>query len=303
MELRHLRYYIAVAELLHFGRAAKRLRISQPSLSHQIQQLEAELQVKLLDRSRSRVELTEAGRAFLEEAREIVARADRAALVAQRAAAYEGVTRLRVGSGFCTDHALVTSAVCLFNRRHTTVRVDIETMAVANQIGGLRDGRLDVGFVRSASVTPPLVAVSLYVEPLVVALPKAHHLATRQRIPVSALANEELVLVPRHAVPVYYNTVLEAFRTAGFVPDSPNGADHLRLILGLVANGCGASIVPSSARTTSTRGVVFRALEGGDAKVETALAWHQDASATVLDFVEIVRGLAARPSPEERRSA
>lgn len=302
MELRHLRYYIAVAELLHFGRAAKRLRISQPSLSHQIQQLEAELHVKLLDRSRSRVELTEAGRAFLGEAREIVMRADRAALVAQRAAAHDGLTRLRVGSGFCTDHALVTGAVCVFNRRHTTVRVDIETMSVANQIAALRDGRLDVGFVRSANVAPPLMAVSLYIEPLVVALPKAHHLATRQRIPVSALANEELVLVPRHAAPVYYNTVLDAFRSAGFVPDS-NGADHLRLILSLVANGCGASVVPASARTTNTRGVVFRALEGDDAKVETALAWHEDASATVLDFIEIVRNLAARPSPEERRSA
>src|SRR5512142_2693700 len=110
MELRHLRYYIAVAELLHFGRAAKRLRISQPSLSNQIQQLEAELHVRLLERSRSGVELTEAGRVFLDEAREIVARADRAALIAQRAAS-RGPARLRVGAGFCTDHALVVAAV------------------------------------------------------------------------------------------------------------------------------------------------------------------------------------------------
>jgi DNA-binding transcriptional LysR family regulator len=303
MELRHLRYYIAVAELLHFGRAAKRLRISQPSLSHQIQQLEADLRVKLLERTRSRVELTEAGRAFLEEAREIVMRADRAALVAQHAAMRDGAGRLRVGSGLCTDHALVTRAVCVFNRRHSTVHVEIETMAVANQIAALRDGQLDVGFVRSASVEPPLAAVTLYIEPLVVALPKTHHLAARQRIPMSALASEELVLVPRHAVPVYYNTVLDAFRNAGFVPDAPNGADHLRLILGLVANGCGASIVPLSARTANARGVVFRALDGDDANVETALAWRRDASATVLDFVEIVRGLATRPSPEERQSA
>lgn len=302
MELRHLRSYIAVAELLHFGRAAKRLRISQPSLSHQIQQLEADLQVRLLERTRSRVELTEAGRLFLDEAREIVARADRAALIARRAATRD-TARLRVSAGFCTDHSLVVAAVCAFNQRHGAIRVDIETMAVANQIAALRDDRLDVGFVRSATVDAPLTATTLYVEPLVVAMPKGHHLADRQRIPMSALSSEELVLVPRHAVPVYYSTIVHTCRSAGFVPDAPHGADHLRLILGLVANGCGLSIVPYSARTASVHGVVFRPLEGEDARLETALAWRQDASATVLEFVDVVRGLVARSSPEERRSA
>ena len=300
MELRHLRYFIAVAELLHFGRAAKRLRISQPSLSHQIQRLEAELQVKLLERTRSRVELTEAGRLFLEEAREIVARADRAVLVAQRAAT-RGNHRLRVGAGFCTDHALVVAALCAFNQRRSAIRVEIETMAVANQIAALREDRLDVGFVRSATVDRPLTAITLYIEPLVVALPKAHHLTSRQRIPVAALASEELVLVPQHAVPVYYSTVLQTFRTAGITPEAPHEADHLRLILGLVANGCGISVVPSSARAAGVPGVVFRSLDSDDAKVETALAWRQDAPPPVLEFVELARGLAART--EERRSA
>ena len=302
MELRHLRYFIAVAELLHFGRAARRLRISQPSLSHQIQQLEADLQVKLLDRTRSRVELTEAGRLFLEEAGEIVARADRAAQVAQRVAS-NGTSRLRVGAGFCTDHAFVVSAVCAFNQRHATVRVDIETMAVANQIAAVRDERLDVGFVRSAAVEPPLAAVTLYVEPLVVAMPRNHHLTRRQRIPLSALAVEEFVLVPRHAVPVYYNTVVHTCRTAGFVPEAPHEADHVRLILGLVASGFGISIVPSSARTARVRGVVFRPVDDDEAHVETALAWRQDAPPTVLEFVELVRSMVERSPGGERRSA
>src|SRR5437763_1397211 len=147
MELRHLRYFAAVAETLHFGRAAAKLEIAQPSLSHQIRQLETELQTTLLRRTKRRVEITDAGRMFLEEARELLARADRAALVARRIGNTEAA-QLRVGVGYCMDHADIAACVGDFNAAHVDVHVEVRTMAVPAQLAALSEGRLDVAFVR-----------------------------------------------------------------------------------------------------------------------------------------------------------
>jgi DNA-binding transcriptional LysR family regulator len=161
VELRHLRYFVAVAESLHFGQAAIRLQIAQPSLSHQIQQLEAELQTSLLRRTKRRVELTEAGRVFLEEARDILGRADRAAMVARRAGRAEA-GRLRIGVGYCMDQAEVCRAVSVFTCQYQAVRVELQTLAVTQQFTALRDQQMDVGFV-----LPPVSDSSLSSESLV----------------------------------------------------------------------------------------------------------------------------------------
>lgn len=147
MELRHLRYFIALADVLHFGRAAAALQIAQPSLSHQIRQLEQELQTNLLERTTKRVRLTDAGRAFLEEARQTLAQADRAALVARRASRGELGT-LRIGFAHWVDPTRVLASIKSFNSRHPGIQIDLQTMNVPLQIAALRDGRLDVGFVR-----------------------------------------------------------------------------------------------------------------------------------------------------------
>jgi DNA-binding transcriptional LysR family regulator len=289
LELRHLRYFIAVAELLHFGRAARRLQVTQPSLSHQIRQLEDELRVRLLERTRRHVELTAAGRLFLNEAREITAKADHAALIARRAGRRDAPA-LRVGIGLCTDQAFAARVIAVFNERRPKARVEVQTLAVTAQLDSIRDSRLDVGLVRAAAVPPPLAAEALLREPLVVALPARHRVAHRSRISLSALAAETFVLVPREVVPVYHGIVLEACRGAGFVPDAPHEADHLQMMLQLVARGVGIALVPMSA--PKTRGVVFRQLRAPVPMLETAIAWRLDSAPVVDAFVAIARALA-----------
>ena len=225
MELRHLRYFVTLGETLHFGQAAAKLQIAQPSLSHQIQQLESELQATLLRRTKRRVELTEAGRIFLDEARDILARSDRAAVVTRRAGQGDAV-KLRVGVGYCMDHVNATKTVGLFDRAHDHVHVELYTMAVGPQIDALKNGQLDTVFVRPPVNDAALTGEVLLREPFVAALPARHRLARKKSVALSALADEPFVLPPRQAVPVYHDLVLRACREAGFIPNAPHEADH-----------------------------------------------------------------------------
>ena len=147
MELRHLRYFVAVAETLHFGQAAARLRIAQPSLSHQIRQLEDDLHVGLLRRTKRRVELTDAGRLFLQESRDLIARADRATVIARRMGSIDA-RRLRVGIGYCSDQSDIAALLGAFNAQHRGIQVETKTMSVPAQLAALVDGQLDIAFVR-----------------------------------------------------------------------------------------------------------------------------------------------------------
>jgi DNA-binding transcriptional LysR family regulator len=296
MELRHLRYFVTVAETLHFGQAAARLEIAQPSLSHQIRQLEDELQTSLLRRTKRHVELTDAGRMFLEEAREVLARADRAALVARRIGSTEA-PRLRIGVGHCMDHSDVAACIGDFNATHEDVHVELRTMSVPAQLAALSEGRLDVGFVRPPITDPGLASEVLIKEPLVVALPTDHPLTRRWSVPLRALANEPFVFVLRDAVPVFHDAVLRMCREAGFVPNAPHEVDQLQMMLAMVAAGSGVSLVPEGAQRVAKHRVVFRALQSFEHYiVETVVAWRrQDASATVKAFVELAtQGLARR---------
>ena len=200
MELKQIRCFVAVAESLHFGHAAAKLRIAQPSLTYQIQRLEKELQTSLLRRTKRRVELTDAGRQFLENARDVLARADSAALSARRAGLGEA-GRIRVAVGYCMDHLDVSKAVSVFNQRHEAIRVELQTMAVPLQFAALRDDRLDVGFVRPPVTDPSLTYEVLSREPMIVAMRSKHPLARKAGIPLSNLANEPFVLPLQAAVP------------------------------------------------------------------------------------------------------
>jgi DNA-binding transcriptional LysR family regulator len=281
MELRHLRYFVAVAESLHFGQAAAKLGIAQPSLSHQIRQLESELQTSLLRRTKRRVEVTEAGRLFLEEARDIIARADRAALLARRMARADA-QRLRVGVGYCMDHIGVSLLVGKFNTQHQEVQIELKTLAVPVQLGALREGRLDVGFVRPPIDDHALNAEVLIREPLIAALPPKHQLASRKRLALSALAGEPFILPALDGVPLFHGAVLKACREAGFVPHAPHEADHLQMILGMVAAGAGVGLVPAAARKFNP-GVVYRPLNPSPDSLETSIAWRQDDRSAMLN--------------------
>jgi DNA-binding transcriptional LysR family regulator len=289
MELRHLRYFVAVAEALHFGQAAAALHIAQPSLSHQIKLLEAEVKTTLLHRTKRRVELTDAGRLFFEEARDILARADRAAMIARRAGrATEG--RLRVGVGYCMDQARISEAASAFNVRHPAIRVELQTIAVPLQLDGLRGGTLDVGFVRPPITNSGLASERLMTEPLVAALPANHRLARKRSVPLSDFSEESFILPPREAVPVYYDIALKACREAGFVPDSPHEADHLHMLLAMVGGGSGVALVPAFARRLKPPRVVFLLLKPPPASLDLLVAWRRDNdSRAVVEFLKVVR--------------
>jgi DNA-binding transcriptional LysR family regulator len=303
MELRHLRYFAAVAESLHFGRAAVALRLAQPSLSHQIKQLEAELQTVLLHRTKRRVELTQAGRVFLDEAREIVARADRAAMTARRVGgASRG--RLRVGIGYCMDQGRIGELVSAFNARHAGVRVEMRTMAMPPQFKALRDEDLDVGFVRPPVTGSGLAAETLTREPLLAALPAAHRLASRSKIPLAALASDSFVLPPRDVVPAYHDIVLRACGEAGFVPHAPDEVDHLHMMLAIVAGGTAVALVPALARPLWRTRIAFVALTAPAPTIETAIAWRRDDdSQTVAALVAVARQSFARRADAARRDS
>jgi DNA-binding transcriptional LysR family regulator len=289
MELRHLRYFIAVAESLHFGQAAATLHIAQPSLSHQIRQLETELHTTLLRRTKRRVELTDAGRLFLEEARDVVARADRAAMVARRIGHAEA-GRLRVGVGYCMDQLDVAKTVSRFNRQEEVTGVELHTMAVPAQYAALREGRLDVGFVRPPVPDAALSSEILTREELVIALPLRHRAARAHTISLAALANEPFVLPPRELVPVYHDIVLKTCREAGFVPNAPHEADHLQLMLGMVAEGSGVALAPASARKMKQHRLAFAALRPPVPTLEVAVAWpRENASAMLNEFLKAAR--------------
>jgi len=300
VELRHLRYFIAVAESLHFGQAAATLQIAQPSLSHQIAQLETELQTSLLNRTKRRVELTDAGRILFQEAKEIVARADHAAMIARRMGSASG-QRLRVGVGYCTDQSDIAAVIGDFKARHENVQIQTRTLSVPLQLAALIEGKLDVGFVRPPLDSSALLSEIVISEPLIAALPRGHRLVARKRLPLSAFARESFVLPPRDTVPVLHDAVLSALRDAGFVPHSPHEADHLHMMLGMVAAQAGVALVPAAARKFKRNAVVFRQLHPSPPNLETAIAWRRvDQSAVVAEFVRTARQTLARRAQQYR---
>jgi DNA-binding transcriptional LysR family regulator len=299
MELRHLRYFVAVAESLHFGQAAARLQIAQPSLSHQIRQLETELQTTLLRRTKRRVELTEAGRLFLDEARDVLARADRAAVIARRVGRSD-TPRLRVGVGYCMDQSDVASAVGIYNARHADVQLELKTMSVPAQLAALRDARLDVGFVRPPVTDPALRSEVVTRERVVVALPPGHRLAAKSRIPFPALAKEAFVLPPREVVPVFHDAVLRLCREAGFIPHAPYEADHLQMIVAMIASGAGVGLVPTTARKFKHHRVAYRPFDPSPDDLEISIVWRRhDASPSVAAFVAEARRVLARANSKK----
>jgi DNA-binding transcriptional LysR family regulator len=302
VELRHLRYFVTLAECLHFGQAAAKLQIAQPSLSHQIQQLEAELQTTLLRRTQRRVELTDAGRIFLDEARDILAHTDRAAVVTRRAGRGDAV-RLRVGVGYCMDHLDTSKTVGMFNKAHEPVHVELHTMSAGAQIAALNDGRLDVGFVRPPVSDTSLSTQVLVREPFVAALLSNHRLARKRPLPLSALAREPFVVPPRNSVPVYHDLVLRACREAGFIPHAPHEADHVLLMLGMVAAGAGVALLPASARKIKQNRVTLVTLRPSHAMLETVVTWRRsDTSPFVEEFIRVARNVMSGRDGDRSKS-
>jgi len=288
MELRQLRSFVAVAEELHFGHAARRLRIAQPALSRQIQALEKELLVQLLFRNRRRVQITPAGQVFLDRARLILARSDEAILAAQRAG--EGVSgTLNLGFVGSATYDVLPGVLREFLQAAPHVDLTLSEMTVHAQIEALTEKRIDVGLLRLPAKTEGLVFRTIAREPLYVALPGSHSLAQSAALRLSALAEEPFVLYPDHPRPSWTEFVIGLCQQAGFRPTVVQRTVEIQTTLSLVAAGIGVSIVPKCIGNLQRKDVVFRRLLGVRARTELLVAYRErDPSPVVQSFLKVL---------------
>jgi DNA-binding transcriptional LysR family regulator len=295
VELRHLRYFVAVAEELHFGRAAERLHIAQPPLSRQIRDLEREIGTPLFERGSRGVHLTHAGLAFLPEARLVLAQAERAQRTAQRAARGE-TGRLRVGFVEAATHSGILPDVLSFFRMHLpSIGLSLLEMDSSQQADALREGRIDLGVLN----TPPLDAARwlqselVYEERLVAALPETHQLAAKTRLALRDLASESFILRPRSTDPASYDDILARCRGALFSPTVAQEATGWHTIIGLVSAGVGVAFVPESLAQLQRPGVVYRPVRDLSVNVELTVVWKQGERSPVRErFVTTLRAVA-----------
>lgn len=291
MELRHLRYFIAVAEELHFGRAAEQLGISQPPLSQQIQAMEEELGVRLFERTNRRVALSEVGRLFLPEARQVLAQLEQAVAVARRAQRGE-LGELKVGF---TSSAPFTStiprAIRAFRQACPEVHLDLRELSSRGVAEAVHEGRLQVGVLRPLAPLPEeLVALELFAEPLVVVLPVGHPLAGgADGVRLAELGEEPFVFFPRSFGTGLYDQLLELARAAGFVPRIVQEASEAMTLIGLVATGLGVTVLPASFSRMRIDGVVCRTLLDAGATTAVWLVRRRDEdSPLVRRFAELL---------------
>ena len=289
MELRQLRYFVAVAEELHFRRAAERLHVSQSPLSVQIRKLEATVGVQLLRRNRRGVELTAAGRSLLADARVLLDQAERAAERARRAAAgYAG--ELRIGFVGSAIYAVLPEAVRTLRAERPMVEVTLREMATEEQLDALRRDQLDVGFVRAPAAPEGLQMERVLQEPLLAALPTDHPLAAAAEVSLAELATESLVLFPRAQAPAFYDELMVRLQRTGRVTRIAQEAPEMQTIIGLVAAGVGVSLVPASTRLFAREGVAYRPLSETELAVWLAIATRVgERPPTVEAFLEFAR--------------
>lgn len=283
VELRYLRYFVAVAEEQSFSRAADRLQMAQPPLSAQIRQLEDEIGDRLFERTTRRVELLPAGVAFLERVRSLLGMIDDAVEHARRAARGE-VGRLRVGFTGSATYELLPALARRFRERYPDVVLELRgEMLTPAQAGALLADELDVAFLR-----PPVHVAGLEVrvlrrEPLIAVLPAHHPLAGRRRVRLAELSDEPFVTYPSHWRSVVYDAVVDTCRAAGFAPRATLEVQETATLVSFVAAGLGVALVPASVRHLRVTGAVTRPLAGTTSIVELAVAWRAEECSPTLD--------------------
>jgi len=287
-ELRHFRYFVALAETLHFRRAAERLSIAQPALSQQIQQLERELGVRLLERTQRRVALTDAGTVFLEHARSTLAEAAEAVRLA-RLAGHGEVGHLGVGAVTSALYGVFPEVVRVFRERHRDVHLTLHELSGNEQTRALRNGRIQVSFLRPPVDETDIEVRTITREPWVVAMPTAHRFSSRGRVSLRSLQGEPFVSFPRELAPVLYDQLISMCQRAGFSPRIVQEA-QMQTIISLVAAGIGVALVPATLQNLSRKGLVYKHLAGGGSKLELAVAWRRDDKSRLLaEFLEVVK--------------
>jgi DNA-binding transcriptional LysR family regulator len=290
MELRHLRYFLAVAEDLHVGQAAKRLHISQPPLSRQIHQLEEELGVALFKRDKKRMQLTVAGRAFLEEARAILERTDHAVRLVQRASRGQ-VGLLRIGFiESATASGLLGRVLARFRKKYPDVELELSELLSLRQAEALRAHQLDAGFIYTR---PPETADLLFRTVLpgyvVTAVARSNPLSKNRQIPLATFAQQPLIIWRRSLSPILYDQLMSRCRAAGHEPHVVQHTSQMQTTISLAAAGVGLGIIPSSFSSTRIPGVVYRYIAGLGICMDMELMFRAGDESPVLHaFIAVV---------------
>ncbi|MGI8499994.1 MAG: LysR family transcriptional regulator [Hassallia sp.] len=286
MELRHLRYFMTLAEELHFGRAAERLHIAQPPLSQQIRQLETELGFELFHRTKRKVQLTEAGQVFLDEVQQIFKQLEQAIQIGRQTNRGE-MGQLVIGFVSSAPYNILPTILRAFRSSVPEVRLELHELTTNQQFRWLRESRIDVGFVRPP-VEDALNFEIIFQESLMVALPDTHELANHSNVCLRSLKNEPFILFPRLLAPGLYDLIISLCQQAGFSPNVTQEAIQMQTIVSLVAGGLGIAIVPESLQNLQRTGVVYKTVQEPTPKTAIAIIWRKnDASAIVQKFLEI----------------
>jgi DNA-binding transcriptional LysR family regulator len=288
MELRQLRYFVAVAEELHFRRAAARLHMSQPPLSHQLRLLEDELGCPLMIRSRRRVELTPAGQAFLGDVRELLGGLDEAVGTARRI--HAGTAgRLRISFVGSALLSLVPEVVKRYRAARPEVEVQLRERSTEDQLRDLRAGSIDVALVPLPVDAPDLRTEVLRRERAVAALPAAHPLAALKQVPVRRLGGEPLVMFPREQAPGLHDRLLASLSGPDGPPSVAQYAPEMQTIIGLVAAEIGVSLVQASVQRLALPGVTYRPVRGAPTIELAALLPAGETLPQAREFVDLAR--------------
>ncbi|MFI6858773.1 LysR family transcriptional regulator [Streptomyces sp. NPDC050421] len=285
MELRHLSAFLAVAEELHFGRAAKRLQMAQPPLSQQIRQLEKELGVQLFERNTRSVRLTSAGESFLQPVRTVIDDLDTAVRAAKAAGRGE-YGRVTIGFAGASSHETLPRLTRAVRAAHPAIELAMTGQTYANvALARVADGSLDLGFVRLPVTQPGVTFRVIDEEELVCALPSDHPLAAHESVPIEVLAGEPFVSFPANTGSTVRDAMVGACEAAGFNPRVVQEAPDSYTILALVAAGVGVTLTVTSVQHIQQSGLVYRPLAGPPIRRQAALAWRADNPSAALRAV------------------
>lgn len=283
MDLRRLRYFVVVAEEQSFSRAAQRLHIAQPPLSSQIKQLETELEVRLFDRTSRGVRLTEAGQLLLDEARRLLSQVEQAARAVRRAGNGEAGT-ITLGFVPSASNEVLPELLRVFRAGYPGVELFLREMRPDQVVKSLHAGQTDVGFLYLPLEDPTLDVACVSREPLILALPESHALASESSVELRQVAKEPFIMPARYQMPGLYAQVIEACQAAGFTPQAvQNDVWLMQTIVGLVAGELGVSLVPASLRNFRRTGVVYRSVADLSPTVELGMIWRKDNRTPVIE--------------------
>jgi DNA-binding transcriptional LysR family regulator len=293
LQVEELHSFVVLADELHFGRASKRLFVSQPALSKQIRRLEEKVGGALFTRTRRKVEITEAGRVLLAGADKVL-REDKAALSLAREAALGRAGTLRIGFGIASVSEILPRTILRFRKTYSQVELKMRDMSTPAQIAALVEGNIDIGIVRLPIAHTELDSLPLFHEQLVVATSGSLSYNSRQGL--AALRNQPFVFFPRATSATLHDHVLGLCRRAGFSPTIVQEASELFTILNLVRAGLGVSLVPSAARRMGVPGVRFHDLGVPEAKWRIGIAWNRlsDKAELISRFVATTRAVVRR---------